>query len=69
MEGEHMRCGRVKDARTCVCCCGASLPRAHTCGRGRSGIELPRPCWLFARKFSERAGQRLLEEHAALLGI
>ena len=34
-----------------------------------SGSEMPRPCWLFARKFSERAGQRLLVEHTALLGI
>ena len=49
LEGEHLRCGRVRDAAT--------------------GAELPRPCWLFARKFTERAGQRLLEEHAALLGI
>jgi hypothetical protein len=42
------------------------------CGLERNastGYEQARPCWLFARKFSERAGQRILEEHAALLGI
>jgi hypothetical protein len=42
------------------------------CGRvhnATTGVQLPRPCWLFARKFTERAGLRILEEHAALLGI
>ena len=28
-----------------------------------------RPCWLFARKFTQRAGLRMLEEHAQLLGF
>ena len=69
MEGEHMHCGRVKDTRTCV----SSYSRAACVSWSHcalhSGFELPRPCWLFARKFSERAGQRLLVEHAALLGI
>jgi hypothetical protein len=42
------------------------------CGLERNastGYDQARPCWLFARKFSERAGLRILEEHAALLGI
>lgn len=42
------------------------------CGSWRNestGFEEPRPCWLFARKFTERAAERLLEEHAALLGL
>ncbi len=42
------------------------------CGRERNastGADQPRPCWLFGRKFTERAGLRLLEEHAQLLGI
>ncbi len=42
------------------------------CGHERnvtSGYDQPRPCWLFARKFTARSGERLLEEHAQLLGL
>jgi len=56
LEGVHSRCGGPREAPW--------LPPGAAREEGAGA-----PCWLFARKFTQRAGERLLEEHAALLGL
>ena len=75
MEGEHMRCGRVKDVRTCVCYCAAcaELPRSLPGHAQRDRVASPMLAVcaevLRARGTTSPRGARCIAGHLAFAAV